>query len=61
MSMEQDVRGNQSAETRTAADEMSDIAMVDFESYVNVELDVEKNNEVSEAGHHVSSSTEGQC
>ncbi|XP_068586650.1 SHC SH2 domain-binding protein 1 isoform X2 [Cebidichthys violaceus] len=56
--MEQEARETPSAGTRKAGDEMSDIVEVDFESYVNVELDMEENNHISEVGHNVSSSTQ---
>ena len=50
--MEQDAR-----ETPSAADEMTNIVVVDVESYVNVELDMEKINE----GQNVSGLTQGLC
>ncbi|XP_075947012.1 SHC SH2 domain-binding protein 1 isoform X2 [Anarhichas minor] len=56
--MEQEARENPSAGTRKAGDEMSDIVEVDFESYVNVELDIEENNRLAEVGHNVSSLTQ---
>ncbi|XP_076592872.1 SHC SH2 domain-binding protein 1 [Chaetodon auriga] len=49
--MEQEARETLSAGTRETANEMTDIVVVDFESYVNVELDKEKNNAFSEVEH----------
>ncbi|XP_029284637.1 SHC SH2 domain-binding protein 1 isoform X2 [Cottoperca gobio] len=53
--MEQEARGETpSAATSKAGNEMTDIAVVDLESYFNVELDMEINNGISEVGHNVS-------
>lgn len=48
--MEQEAEGNLSAGTRTTGNEMADI--VDLDSYVNVELGMEKNNVISEFGYN---------
>ncbi|XP_068457668.1 SHC SH2 domain-binding protein 1 isoform X2 [Clinocottus analis] len=53
--MEQDERGNPSTGTTAAA---ADDMLVGFESYVNVELDGEKDDELSEAVPQVCSSTQ---
>lgn len=57
--MEQDAGANPSAGTRETGNEMTDIVVVDLESYVNVELDMEKNNGSSVVGHKVSGVTQG--
>ncbi|KAA8577401.1 hypothetical protein FQN60_000140 [Etheostoma spectabile] len=49
--MEQEARENSSAGTRKTGDEMTDIMVVDLESYVKVELDMEK--ERIEVGQNV--------
>ncbi|XP_028440820.1 SHC SH2 domain-binding protein 1 [Perca flavescens] len=53
--MEQEARENSSAGTRTTGDEMTDM-VVDLESYVKVELDMEKKR--IEVGHNVSGITQ---
>ncbi|XP_070820170.1 SHC SH2 domain-binding protein 1 [Chaetodon trifascialis] len=49
--MEQEAQETPSVGTRETVNEMTDIVVVDFESYVNVELDMEKNNAFSEVEH----------
>ena len=56
--MEQEARENSSAGTRKTGDEMTDI-VVDLESYVKVELDMEKKR--IEVGRNVSGITQGPC
>lgn len=59
--MEQEARENTSAETRETGQKMTDIMVVDFESYVNVEINMEKNNGISEVGHGISGISQGLC
>lgn len=59
--MEQETRESASPTTREAGNEMTDIVVVDLESYVNVELDMENNNGISEVEHNVSGITQGMC
>ncbi|XP_070686557.1 SHC SH2 domain-binding protein 1 [Pempheris klunzingeri] len=56
--MEQEAGENPSSGTGKARNDMTDIVVVDLESYVNVELDVEKNNGVSERIYNVSGITQ---
>lgn len=58
--LEQETRGNQSG-TREAGQKMTNIMVVDMESYVNVEIDMEKNSGFAEVGHDISESCEGLC
>ncbi|XP_070765108.1 SHC SH2 domain-binding protein 1 [Enoplosus armatus] len=56
--MEQESREQPPAGTRRPGSEMSDVVVVDLESYVNVELDMEKNNGMAHMGHNVSGITQ---
>lgn len=57
--MEQEAREN--AGTKETGNEMREIVLVDTESYVNVEVDVENNDGISEVAHNVSAITQGLC
>lgn len=59
--MEQEACETPSAGARETANDMTDIVVVDLESYVNVELDMEKNNAFEVLGHDVSGVTQGPC
>ncbi|KAE8296903.1 SHC SH2 domain-binding protein 1-like protein B [Larimichthys crocea] len=54
--MEQEAREN--AGTKETGNEMREIVLVDTESYVNVEVDVENNDGISEVAHNVSAITQ---
>ncbi|XP_041792084.1 SHC SH2 domain-binding protein 1 isoform X1 [Chelmon rostratus] len=56
--MEQEACETPSAGARETANDMTDIVVVDLESYVNVELDMEKNNAFEVLGHDVSGVTQ---
>lgn len=43
--MEQEARENTSAETGETGKKMTDIIVVDLDSYINIEIDMEKNND----------------
>lgn len=57
--MEQEAQENTSAGTRETGQKMTDVMVVDLESYVNVEI-MEK-NVISEVGHGISGISQGLC
>ena len=58
--MEQEARETPSAGAREAGD-MTDVAVFDLESYVNVELDMKEDNGTPKVGHNVSATSKGVC
>ncbi|XP_035507708.1 SHC SH2 domain-binding protein 1 [Morone saxatilis] len=56
--MEQEAQTKPSAGTSETGEEMTDIVVDDFDSYINLKLDMEKNNGISEVGHSVSAVTQ---
>lgn len=59
--MEQEAQETPSAKAREAGDDMTDVAVFDLESYVNVELDMKEDNRISKVGHNVSATSQGLC
>ena len=60
--MEQQAQETPSAGAREAGDNMTDVAVFDLESYVNVELDMKEDNRSgTKVGHKVSATSQGLC
>lgn len=58
--MEQEARENTSAGTRETGQKTTDVMVVDLESYVNVEINMEKNG-ISEVGPGIFGISQGLC